>query len=125
MHILIILLFIFIYPLNAYTSNTCQTPYSNNLALDNRNILIFTDAHCSACKRFYRDLDTHAILAKMMTDIPCFQVSTTKNLWLFADYDVEAAPTFIFIDNNGNELHRYEGYFKPMELINYMKELGY
>ena len=78
-----------------------------------KNILFFNSSTCGPCRLAKTQL-TEAVIEDLNVDIKSF--SAEDNWEMFSQYQVASVPTFIRVDESGNEIARKVG-FKTLEDI--------
>jgi len=74
---------------------------------------------CKMMKPILKSLDK-----EHSEDFAIAYIDTVVNPDIVREYSIQAAPTLIFYDKDGNELARTIGYISKEEILNKWKELG-
>ena len=78
---------------------------------------------CGWCKKL--DAETHANkdVVELAKPFVCVKINGDKNIALVERYNVHAYPTIIFLNSDGTEVKRVNGYINSQEFIEMMKQI--
>ncbi|MCD7779112.1 MAG: thioredoxin family protein [Candidatus Gastranaerophilales bacterium] len=123
---IISILLILIIPVGVYLIMSANSKMSGAMARDNNkpSLLIFTSSMCLDCKKI------KSVIKEVEGDytgkINFIQINALeKNRKVqenIKKYHVVLVPTLIFLDNNGNQTNKIEGFIPKEELIGELEE---
>lgn len=74
--------------------------------LEGKILVDFSAVWCGPCKLMIPKLKK---IAKDFPDLTVCKIDADECQSIMSDFDINAVPTFVFIDENGLEVHRIEG----------------
>ncbi len=123
---IISILLILIIPVGVYLIMSANSKMSGAMARDNNkpSLLIFTSSMCLDCKKI------KSVIKEVEGDytgkINFIQINALeKNRKVqenIKKYHIVLVPTLIFLDNNGNQTNKIEGFIPKEELIGELEE---
>ncbi len=78
---------------------------------------------CGWCKKLDKETYDNKDVIELAKQFVCVKINGDKNIALIERYNVHAYPTIIFLDSNGAETKRVNGYINSQELIELMKQV--
>lgn len=89
---------------------------------ENKSVFVIFDSDtCSYCKMLKQDtLNDARVLEKLNEKYVTTIVNVDKNPEIAKDFNVYATPLMLFLDPDGNEQQRLDGYYGPQQLLEYM-----
>lgn len=89
---------------------------------ENKSVfVVFESDTCSYCKQLKQDtLNDARVLDKLNENYVTAIVNIDKDPNVAKEFNVYATPVMLFLDPDGNEQQRLEGYYGPEELLEYM-----
>ena len=93
--------------------------------LNNKSVLlVFDQASCVYCDMFKKDVLSNSTIQKDLNkDYNVVIVDLNKEYNLASKYKVAGTPTEIFLNSNGDEIHKIEGYLPPDNFSKELKEI--
>jgi thioredoxin 1 len=104
---------------NSETANEVVTPADQNLP----RLLDLGSHYCTPCQLMVPELDALSEEYAGVVDVEFIDVNENQNA--AESYGIKLIPTQIFIDEDGNELFRHEGFMSREEMAAKLAELGY
>lgn len=87
-------------------------------------LLIFDQESCHYCDQLKKDVLSDSEVQKILNEnYTVVIVDVNKEYSLAADHQVVGTPTSIFLDSNGQEIGRIDGYVSSDELLDKLKEI--
>ncbi len=123
---LIIIALIFIIPIVAYAIlSSSGTVQAQKAVAGQPYVIKFSSKLCSDCKKLKDALEELTPQYEKQVVILEYNVDSNDNNTTEAidKYDISLVPTLIFIDKNGNETRRTEGFVNKETLKQYFDEL--
>ncbi len=111
------------------TSNFTVVDTANNISeaqqkakAENKSVfVVFESDSCSYCKQLKEDtLNDAKIIDKLNDKYVTTIVNIDKHPDVAEQFNVYATPVMVFLDPDGNEQQRLDGYYGPEELLEYM-----
>lgn len=125
-NIIAILLIIFV-PLFAYLYISKNSETTVAVAKDNNNpsLMIFTSAMCLDCKKMKSVInEVEPIYNDKVNFISINALDKSKKVQEYIKkYGIVLVPTIIFVDQNGNQKNKVEGYIHKDELIKEIEDI--
>lgn len=125
-NIIAILLIIFV-PLFAYLYISKNSETTVAVAKDNNNpsLMIFTSAMCLDCKKMKSVInEVEPIYNDKVNFISINALDKSKKVQEYIKkYGIVLVPTIIFVDQNGNQKNKVEGYIPKDELIKEIEDI--
>lgn len=123
---IIIIALIFILPIVAYAILSKNQAVSAAKVVEGQpQVIKFSSKMCSDCQKLKICFDE--LKSKYMIDINIIEYDIEKNDKNVNDaidkYNITLVPTVVFIDKNGNQKRKIEGYVNKEKLDSYFKEL--
>lgn len=88
---------------------------------DKEVFVVFTSHACSWCEKLEQDtLSDERIISKLNEEYVTAIVDIDKQPEVARAYNAVATPIMVFLDSNGTEEARLNGYYGPEELLEYM-----
>ena len=84
-------------------------------------LLYFTAVWCGPCQQMKRDTWTDASVEAALRPYTPVKIDIDANAALAQGYHVEAVPTFVLVDKEGNTVKRTTGYMAPVEFITWIQ----
>ncbi|WP_414468241.1 thioredoxin family protein [Methanobacterium sp. ACI-7] len=79
----------------------------------------FYTVWCSSCQQLDKNtLSDPQVKEKLSKDYIPVKIDIDKNPQLASQYKIYGIPTLVFLNPDGSEIKRYEGYIGPQELLN-------
>lgn len=93
--------------------------------LNNKTVLlIFDQESCYYCDLLKKDVLSDSEVQKILNEnYTVVIVDVNEEYSLAADHRVVGTPTSIFLDSNGQEIGRIDGYVSSEEFVNELKEI--
>lgn len=89
---------------------------------EGKNLMVdFDKEDCPWCKRLQDSTFTDKDVIKLFLDFVFVKLDKIKDSVLVSEYGVNAYPTVILFDTNGEEIDRIVGYFPPREFLKTVK----
>ena len=106
-------------------STSDLTQATNDAKIENKNVLlVFDQDNCYYCDVFKKDtLSNHEVQKQLNDEYIIVDLDINQQGSLAAEYQVYGTPTSIFLDSNGNMIHKVEGYVPADEFLNILKEI--
>ncbi|MGB9937357.1 MAG: thioredoxin family protein [Methanobacterium sp.] len=103
--------------INWYTN---LNPAFEEAKKSNKPIFIdFYATWCASCKQLDEyTLSNPKVKKKLNEDYVPVKIDIDKNSKLASDYRIYGIPTMVFLNPDGSEIKRQEGYVGPQELLN-------
>ena len=87
-------------------------------------LLIFDQSSCTYCDMFKKDVLSNSTIQKELNKkYNVVIVDMNKEYNLASKYKVVGTPTEVFLNSNGDEIHKVEGYVPPAEFSKELKEI--
>ncbi len=80
---------------------------------------------CIQCKKMLPIIENLTEEYKGVLSVKFIDVWIQENVAIAQKFKIESIPTQIFLDKNGKELWRHEGYISKEDILTKWKELGY
>ncbi len=80
---------------------------------------------CNQCKAMLPIIDSLTKEFKGVLSVKFIDVWMQENVAIARKFKIESIPTQIFLDKNGKELWRHEGFIPKEEILAQWKKLGY
>ena len=96
----------------------------NNIQEENKKKVTFIElgsVNCIPCKMMQPIMDEIKIEYKDTVEIIFYDVWTNEGKSYAGKYKIRVIPTQIFLDENGVEYYRHEGFFPKEELVKILK----
>lgn len=105
------------------TSNLTQA--LDNAKNENKVVMVLFDQEtCYYCDLFKEDVLVNSeVQNKLNNDFILVCIDINKEGALAAEYQVFGTPTCVFLDENGNEIYKIEGYISANEFLDSIKEI--
>lgn len=104
---------------NHDSTNTAFTPAERNLPM----LLDLGSSYCTPCQMMVPELDALSEEYAGVVDVVFIDVN--ENQHAAESYGIRLIPTQIFLDADGNELFRHEGFMNREDMAAKLSEFGY
>jgi len=79
---------------------------------------------CIPCKKMQKVMASVEKKYPKQVEVIFYDVWTKEQKHFADDYDIDLIPTQVFLDSNGKEYFRHEGYFPEEDLLKILKKGG-
>ena len=127
--LLIVLLFSLILAVSGQTVELSQTNDLNNVlsnaTIENKTVmLVFDQDNCVYCDMFKKDTLNNLEVQKALNEsFIVVMVDINKNPDLANKYHVFGTPASVFLNGNGSEIHRIDGYVGASEFLSELRKI--
>jgi len=80
--------------------------------------------NCVPCRAMERVMDSLEVLFPTQLEIKFYDVWTEAGKPYGKKYNVRIIPTQVFLDENGDEIHRHHGFYPQAEIITFLESKG-
>jgi thioredoxin 1 len=116
---------------NSYAQNTAQDKTQKPVSEQQKNAVKYKvtfielgSVRCIPCKKMQPVMKSIEQKYGTQVKVVFHDVWTEAGAPFATKYGIEAIPTQVFLDGNGKEFFRHEGYFPEEELVKVLKEKG-
>lgn len=86
----------------------------------NKHLIIFSADWCDYCNKAKNDIEKDNNHDKILSKYGIMYVDYDNNKEIVNIYKIEKIPTFIILDNHGNEIKRKVGYKNITDLLHFL-----
>lgn len=101
--------------------------YPENISKKENYLVTFIElgsVNCVPCKAMQPIMKNIETKYKGQVKVVFYDVWTKEQQKYANDYKIKVIPTQVFLDKNGKEFYRHEGYFPEEELVKILKTKG-